>query len=289
MVADFTPAVFDAFGAKRGKNPLAELFGDVTLDDLRPFDNAVPLDAKQTVAYDGKTFGLAVKGGQFMCRTGNEPFRWKAVGKGGALLLNFTLGSARVAAGTESFDRLMQTIFDMKGIAIAESVSGFQPVFRVRQLRDMRLAGFKTTPKDLGRRVALDFGSEGWVYEVDKGFVGRTARVEIARLDSPFKLFASFAAEQPAPQAVVGNAAIAAGASVTVPTDKLRKDSVYRLMVLDPQGGEIPNREIVFACDLKPVRLQFPYSDTPGRYAIVLRDIATGLETRQPIVLSAAE
>ena len=277
VVSDFTPAVLDGYGAGRAKNPLAELFGDVTLKDLQPIDTSAKLDFAETVEFGGKKFSFALKGDQFASMPGVKPFRWKAFGKGGAVRLNFTLSSARISAGDAAYDAFVQTLFDLKGIRIAESVGGISPVFRVRELNGMRLAGFKTNTKDLGKRVTVDFGSEGFVYEVDRGFVGKTAKVELAKLDCPFKLYSSFASEQVAPPVPVA-ARAAAGDTLTVATDALRKGSVYRLTVRDPKGREIEHRAVVFTADGKALKLQFPYDDEPGIWTVALRDIATGLE-----------
>lgn len=278
VVSDFTPAVLDGFGAKREANPLAALFGDVTMKELKSIDTSAVVEFSKKIEFEGKTFDFALKGDQFSSMPGVDPFTWTAYGKGGAIRLNFTLSSAKISAGNDNFDKFMQTIFDMKDIRIAESVCGFSPIFRVRELNGMRLAGFKTTAKDLGKIVAVDFGKDGYIYEVDSGFVANGAKAEIAKLDSPFKVYSWFAEEQLPPPLDIEKD-LTAGQSVTIATDKLRGNSVYRLMVRDSKGREIENREMIFAADGKPVKLQFPYSDIEGTYSVVLRDIATGLET----------
>jgi len=77
---------------------------------------------------------------------------------------------------------------------------------------------------------------------------------------------------------------IAPGDFVSYSTKSLRQGSTYRLEVISPDGHALPYREEIFKADAKkePIRrLQFPFSDPPGNWKLVLTDIATGLSTER--------
>ena len=79
-------------------------------------------------------------------------------------------------------------------------------VFRVRELGGMRLVGFKCVKKDLGRKVTIDLGEAGTVYEFDTGrCLGKLSKIEIDSLDVPFKCYAVYkdAPSAPDPRALV--------------------------------------------------------------------------------------
>ncbi|MBO7721359.1 MAG: hypothetical protein J6T01_03040 [Kiritimatiellae bacterium] len=178
-------------------------------------------------------------------------------------------------------DETLQAIVSKRGISPnRESIAGLpadQTIFRVRELGGMRVFGFKTSAKSLGRSVTINLGGETWVYEVGKGPLGRMAKVEIQSLEVPFRLFSAFSDEQPAPPVVFDRTEIAAGGFVELKTDNLRRESVYRLEISAPGGGKIANREKVFAADGQPLRFQFPFSDAAGVYTVSLMDVATGI------------
>ena len=280
VVADRTPAVLDGFAAKRAANPLAELFGDVTLD--------------KTAVYDASAADVA-------------KIERRKVGKGEAVLLGFSLSALELKSKKE-YAELMDGFFAQAKVSVPEKIAAPGGVFRVRKLGDMTLAGYKTNAKGLGGKFALDFGSEGYVYEVDKGFVGKQAKVEIEKLDIPFKLYAHFKEEQHAPvfhysqlghslavartvssegktttavQPSTSNlqpSTYAQGDWVTVSTRELRRGGVYRLSFVSPKGKTLEERDRVFTADGADFKVQFAYDDQIGEWRLVMRDIATGLD-----------
>ena len=194
-----------------------------------------------------------------------------------------------LARSPEEFDASFLSCLEPSGIRSCERVMGLEPaatVFRVRELKEqgMRIVGLKTVPSELGKRVVVDFGREGWAYATDGGFLGRLSKVEIAKLDVPFKLYSVFDAEQQAP----AFAPTLAKRVASYPADGLRRGSTYRLSVKDPSGCEIPSREEVFTVDAKKPAVRtfrFALSDAEGAWTLVLRDIATGLETAATVDL----
>ncbi|MBO7721556.1 MAG: hypothetical protein J6T01_04025, partial [Kiritimatiellae bacterium] len=184
-------------------------------------------------------------------------------------------------------------------IAPVESVSGLPAdavILRVREVGGMKVVGLKTHTMHRMNAVTLDFGGESHVYEVDEGPVGKVRKVEMKPMGVPFRLFSVFTEEQKPPAFAFegGRDSIAPGDFLEYGTGKLRKGSIYRLEVLDPDMKPIDCREEIFAADARPRRLQFPFSDRPGSYTVVLRDIATGLDAAvqvkvNPAVCSVAE
>lgn len=150
----------------------------------------------------------------------------------------------------------------------------------------MKITGFKTTADKVGTSLTFDFGKEGYVYETDAGFIGKCAKVDIRDLEKPFKVYSVFDVAQRPPVFEIPPA-VTAGERVSFKTKDLRPDSTYRLMVIGRDGKAIANREQVFSVDsrTKEIRFQFPFSDKPGLYKVVLRDIATGLETSVPVTV----
>ena len=180
----------------------------------------------------------------------------------------------------KSSDQDLQAILAEKGIVNKEAIAGLpadQTIFRVRELGDMRVFGFKTASKMCGRDVTIDLRKDAYVYEVGKGFFGRTAKVELPAIEVPFRLFSAFSSEQSAPAVALDRTEIAAGDFVNLATKGLRKGSVYRLEVVAPDGKAVANREKIFAADGRPLRFQFPFSDAAGAWRVRLMDVATGL------------
>ena len=179
-------------------------------------------------------------------------------------------------------DEKMLEIVGSVGVKQRESVKGLPDlglVLRVRETPEQKVVGFTTLAKNCGKAVTLEFGSEGWIYECDKGFVTRGTKVDIASLERPFKLYAQFKTEQKAPAVAIDKTSVKGGDYVNLSTKVLRKGGVYRLSVKGPDGKIIANRENIFTVEPKTreIPLQFPYSDL-GAYTVVIRDIATGLE-----------
>ena len=164
-----------------------------------------------------------------------------------------------------SDDNAVQAFLTGCGVAAnPESVDGLAPgrtVFRVREKDGCRIVGFKTVSKSLGSRVTVDFGRTCRVYEVDRGFVGETDKVEIASLDVPFKLYAAFDGEP----------------------EFFRKGAVYRREVIAPGGMPVAHREKVFVYDGTLPPYTPALNDAAGDWSLVYRDIATGRTLAKPL------
>ena len=162
-------------------------------------------------------------------------------------------------------DNAVQAFLSANGIAAnpesIEGLSGGRSVFRVREAGGCRIVGFKSTSKALGSRVTVRLGRKCRVYEVGKGLVGDTDKVEIASLDVPFKLYAAFDGEP----------------------DFFRNGAVYRREVIAPGGMPVAHREKVFAYDgsLPPYRPAL--NDAAGEWSLRYVDIATGRERLFPV------
>ena len=159
-------------------------------------------------------------------------------------------------------DDAVQAFLTANGVAPnPESVEGLpagRSVFRVREADGCRLVGFKTVSKALGSCVTVRFGRRCRVYEVDRGFVGETDKVEIASLDVPFKLYAAFDNEP----------------------EFFRKGAVYRREVIAPGGMPVAHREKVFVYDGALPPYTPALNDAAGEWRLRYRDMATG-RTRQ--------
>ena len=173
------------------------------------------------------------------------------------------------------------------GVSARERISGLPPqetVFRVREGGGVRVVGFKTESRCLGSDVEICLGSPGFVYAVDRGFLGRMDKVSLRSISVPFALYAVFEDEQrPPPFAMPQQAR--QGERVEWRTDRLRRGGVYRFSAMTPGGVELGHREEVFTADGKPRFFAFALDDEAGPWRFALRDIATGLETVVTTVL----
>ena len=129
----------------------------------------------------------------------------------------------------------------------------------------MRLVGFKCVKKDIGRKVTIDLGEAGTVYEFDTGrCLGKLSKIEIDSLDVPFKCYAVYkdAPSAPDPRALVSG-------------------RVYRLMAFDSDGNEIAHRTKVFTAKkgVDPMGDFFIPVDEPSGTTYRIRDVNSGLES----------
>ena len=161
-------------------------------------------------------------------------------------------------------DGALQAFLTSCGIAAnPESVEGLPvagSVFRVRENDGCRIVGFKTTSKALGSRVTVRFGRKCHVYEVGKGLLGETDKVEIASLDVPFKVYAAFDGEP----------------------EFFRKGAAYRREVLAPGGMPVAHREMVFVYDGSLPRYAPALNDAAGDWRLRYVDVATGRVREMP-------
>ena len=171
------------------------------------------------------------------------------------------------AEGLAAFDARIQSYLSRFTIRNPESIRGLPPgrtVFRVRELGDMRIVGFKTVSAAMPADVEINLGRMGFVYELDKGLVGETDVIK-AHTDVPFRVYAVFdkAQEKPDPR-------------------RLRKGGVYRISVYGADGREIEHRAKIFTAgrEKDPFADFFIPQDEPKGTTYRLRDIATGLESQ---------
>jgi hypothetical protein len=159
-----------------------------------------------------------------------------------------------------SDDNAVESFLAAAGVSgVRERVSGLpqdQKMVRVREADGCRIVGFTTRTSSIGRKVTVDFGRKGYVYEVDRGFIGETDRVVVDALDIPFKLYAVFE-EKP---------------------QFFRKGAVYRREVVAPGGAIVAHRELVFTYDGKLPPYVPALNDAAGEWMLRYRDIATGRE-----------
>jgi hypothetical protein len=83
-----------------------------------------------------------------------------------------------------SDDNAVESFLAAAGVSgVRERVSGLpqdQKMVRVREADGCRIVGFTTPTSSIGRKVTVDFGRKGYVYEVDRGFIGETDKVVTA-------------------------------------------------------------------------------------------------------------
>ncbi len=262
LIADANPAMMNENLRVMEKNPLAELFGNIT------FANA-PV---------GTTGKLDIPG----LRAARVPmysrklFTEKRYGKGKAILCNFSLASAYNTADTDTpFDTWVLSLLKKAGVSPVFTVgrSDENAMTRVRSGRDFTLLGVMMPEKQMKKTVNVDLKKNYYVYEADRGFAGVQNKLAVTFDKSPLKLYTLFNEKQSAPDFSIAPAK--QGEMLKFGLPKLVSGRVYRLELCDPSGN--PVWSAVFDREEKRPARPVSYSEPAGTWSAKLTDVATGL------------
>ena len=166
---------------------------------------------------------------------------------------------------------------------------------RVRQGRGFDLVGvtnrrLAAAGKD-GGEMTVTFPKAGYIYEVGKGFVARGEAAKF-KLAPPFRLFASFAAEQKPPPLRLSATTASPGAALNLDLSGFAPGQVLLLQVRDPQGRLVWKRSEAVTHEVFEVNprektrpIHFAYTAPAGKYTVTLTDVATGLSSKANVEL----
>jgi hypothetical protein len=278
VVADVNPGIFNEHLGVPAKNRLAELFGD-----LKP----VPIGG--VVSWRG----MEVQG-----VAGIEAWGERVVGKGSAILLNFTLASLVSACGTpEKFNEEMALILKKLGMRPLVAQKGLPEgsIIRWGHGAGFDLIAFANNSLSAegkgGGAVTVAFPQKGTIYEVLKGPVGEGDAVTVV-FDPPWRFLTCFAEKQSAPVLTLSSDSPAPGKPLFIDIAGFPAKRMLYLDVRDPAGKEvIPRNESVKRGLIIPdgrkstFPLHFAWSDPKGNYTLTLTDVATGLKTSRVVRL----
>lgn len=285
VVADVNPGLLDGFLKPVEKNMLEPLFGNLTFDGVKnPELTKISVDktvGEVKIRFEAEK-GLATPGLPFM--------QVREFGKGRAILLNFSFASAKnTAGGGTSLSQFLESLLASDKIAPCARLEGVGDegrIIRVREGNGFKLVGFLCGKKDTGRTVTLSAPGSSYVYEVNKGFLEKCDSWSF-KLDVPFKLFAIYDREQKTPEFSLSSKDTAAGKTLRADISKIPEGSVLHVQLKGADGVALPLRAKVVVADEKTKHfdLQFAYTDKPGEYSVVVKNINTGLESKKEVVL----
>jgi Beta-galactosidase len=284
VVADINPAMMNDFLRIQQKNPLQALFGHLVFASAKqPKLNAVKIDTKIN---NIKIHFSALKA---LSAPGQKIMQLRNVGKGRAILLNFTLGAAASTASESTpcdafLVSLLKTV-DIKPPVKITGVPGENRVIRVRQGNGIEVVGMLADKNDLGKKARFIFNRKVWIYEPGKGLVkqGRSCQTVIKL---PLKILCLFNRKQTAPNVAVDKTQIAPGGKVKLNLSSIRKGAVLLLQIKAPNGKFLSlRRRVIVNNDNADKVVPFAYNDQPGAYSLILTDIATALKKTIKVIL----
>ena len=191
IVADTPPGLMnDSFKVLAGSQ-LPELFGDFKPESL-PAPAMAPI--KVAADLDGHAIKFDCEASSF---PGIAPFTVRRHGKGRAVLLNFTLATAKLHCEPGAMDKFLLELLGACGIKPTVKTTGLpvESVVRVREGKGFELVGLTNRAlalagKDAGEGT-LTFSKPGYIYEVGKGLAVKGDNVKF-QFAPPFKLYALF-------------------------------------------------------------------------------------------------
>ncbi len=278
VIADLNPGIYNEHLGMPERNPLAELFGN-----LKP----APINA--ALAYQG----IPVKGVE-----GLPPMQERKIGKGRAILLNFTLADLMSNMGsTDKYNRFVADFLSSLNLKPLLKSEGLPPgsFIRLSHGDGFSMIAFANDAMSAdgrgGGKVSVTFPKPGFIYEAMKGYLtqGQTATVSF---DPPFRFITCFKERQVPPALNFSSSIATPGQALLLDLTGLTVNRVYNLEIYDPQNKfAVPRNEIGSRLIITPdgksrtFPLHFAYSDLKGVYKIVLTDVATGLSSNSNITL----
>ena len=283
LVADLNPGLLNEHLRVLKKNPLQSIFGNIILASAkRPELSAVKLDTKINnvpVRFNALK-ALSAPGKSTQVRK---------IGKGSAVLLNFTLGAAAsTASKNTSIDKFLISLLKTAGISPSVKITGLtgaNRVVRVRKSSEIEVVGILADKNDLGKKASLDFDRKVWIYQIGKGLVKQGDFCKI-KFNIPLKVLCAFKTKQSAPQVSADKSSIVSGGKVKLDLSQVRKGAVLLLQIKAPDGKLLSlRRRVIVNNKAADSVIPFAYNDRQGTYSLILTDIATNLKTTIKLTL----
>lgn len=270
VIADLPPALFDEYLQIRQKNPLSDLFGDLTLNNL-PQPRVAPFDRNGFTA--DKV--LQSPSGKF--------FQTRQYGKGQAILLNFHFGFASNSAAPETpFSGMILNLLRKHGVQPPFEAENCD-IFRVRSGKDLSLLSFYS--KDRKRISHVKFPGMSHVYECGRGYVGRQNSLDVSYADSTMRLFALFREKQ-TPPAIQAPTHIFAGDDLIFDLQAVPDGRTLLFRFYDPGEKEkTAASRSVNTGQHKTCTFRVPFNAADGVWTIRCTDMASGLQTVKKIAV----
>lgn len=278
VVADLNPGVYNEHLAPYEHYPLKDLFGE-----LKP----------SKINGENDFDGIKVKGVKEI-----PPMTERKVGKGQAILFNFSLSQLREAMGdSEKFDAFMRRFMERIEAKSPLKIGGLpkNSIIRLRHKDEFDLLAFANDGMaSIGKGsgdVTVSFPKKGYIYRIGQGFLRKGDTVTVP-FDPPFVFLTRFDKKQSPPEIILDSQETSLGKTIHLDISVFEKGRVMTAKLFDPSGKLIrPRNEShvheLIVIDGKEQRfpIHFSYDDLPGEYELVLTDVATGLSSKKKINL----
>ena len=287
VVADINPGLLDAFLKPAGKNMLEPLFGNITYAASKPPELA-RIDIDKTLG--GQRVKFAAEKG--LSTPDLPPMQIREVGKGKAILLNFSFASARnTACDGTSMQKFLLELLAAAKVAPYVKLDGINTdniVLRTRAGNGFQLIGLLCDKKDIGKTARFTVPRDAYIYETGKKLVAHSSTWTFD-LDVPFKLFTLYDKEPVAPEFSLEAREAFPGQKLKADIAAIPRDTVLFVQIKGPDGVVLPLCDQIIVVDGKTQAfdLVFAYGDKPGEYTVCVKSVNTGLETQQELTLRA--
>jgi hypothetical protein len=292
VIADMNPGMMNDSYKILEKNQLSKLFGV-----YNPQQSPKPVNKNLEINTTFNKQKIELQATDALTTPGIKPFSIHKFGKGQAVLLNFSLGSAKIGSDNKQFNTFMLNILVACKIKTDLKITNLpqDSVIRIREGDGFELIGF--TNRRLaksgknGENVTVTLPEKRYIYEVDSGLLKHSNSFTF-KFAPAFKLFSAFDHEQSAPKIKLSSKTAKPGTPLILDISSLPKGRIMRLQVFDKEGKNILYRNEavtheVFETDGKMIKklIHFAYNYPKGNYKINLTDIATGLNSSETITL----
>lgn len=307
VLADLRPAITDENGRGAGKGALDDVFGVVQSPVFRKGQAALPDLGLTGLTCDAS---LAPGAGTAAAMAGSAPLLVaNRFGKGRTLLLNFALtpyAKLPAAKGADFADwpagapwrAFLRQPLAEAGVRCPVTVEPELPHVEVSRFRsgEAEYVGIiqglprptleytnRTAPAPAASPVTLSFGRQAWVYDVRRGkSLGRTERVRTDLTPGVATLYALLpykvrGVDLSLPRRAAPGAEVTAELTVSVGAPAAGRH-VVRVDVTSPAGTAQPHYARNVLCDAGrgTFVLTFALNDSPGKWRITARDVASG-------------
>jgi glycosyl hydrolase family 42 (putative beta-galactosidase) len=285
VVADMNPAIMNDYLRVLNQNPLQSLFGNILFSSAKqPALTAVKVETKinKVKLHFNALKALSTPGAKIM--------KIRKVGKGRAILLNFTLSAAASTANKNTpSDEFLASLLKTADITPPVKITGLlgrNQVIRVRQANGIEVVGILADKNDLGQKATFAFGRKVWIYESGKGLVKHAASCQ-AEIKIPLKILCLFDTKQTAANVTIDKSQITRGDKVKLDLSQVREGAVLLLQIKAPNGKLLSlRRRVIVNNSTADTVIPFAYNDTVGTYSLILTDIATALKKTIKITLN---
>ncbi|OQA88999.1 MAG: Beta-galactosidase [Lentisphaerae bacterium ADurb.Bin242] len=270
VIADLPPAALNEYMRKRESNPLAPLFGDISL--LKPGK------------YEIRSMQLPeLRASKALVNPERPLMEMKNFGKGKTLLLNFNFSIVETSADAATpLDGFLRRLLENSGIPILYSLDN-KAVFRVRDGQGFELLGLHADKP--GETLTLTLPEERFVYECGAGYVGHQKKISVCFDASPLRVYTAFAEKQKAPSVKVSSR-VKAGGNIHFDFKNIPSGRIVVLRAFAPDGREMPERNAVFnTAKFREFLFPLPYNAVPGDYRFEVMDFTTGLSGKYTVAV----